>query len=519
MSVHVKLAVTIVLLSILIALGWKVVEPYILNKDQIKTSDSGQVKKAIRIAMDGWVGYYPLCSVEMKKRLRRSGYGLKCINDDADYKQRYKGLRDNQYDFAVGTVDSYILNGESVDFPGPIVSVIDESSGGDAIVAWQDKLPNIESLKQSTDAVGAFTPSSPSHHFAKAISTHFDIPVLKNNALHRLSNGSSDALKKFLARESDYAILWEPDVSKALDKKGVIRLLGTEDTQQLIVDVLIASKTLIKSDPDLVITLLRDYFKTLKFYRDNPDKLISDIADEFDLSKKKAEALLSGVEWASLSENADRWYGVNRSGFSEDALIETIESTLDVLLDNGDFNRNPIPNEDAYRLINSSFVKELDSLYANVGGFSTPNNNQDTDTDHNFERLSDEEWRRLEEVGSLKTRKIAFTSGTSTLTNEGKLQIDALISDLKHYPNFRVEVRGHTSIRGNADANLALSQQRAEAVLRYINLTHSPKPNRFRAIGFGGEKPLPLRSGESKGSRSWLYRLPRVEIALVREVI
>lgn len=519
MSVHARFAISIVFMSALLALAWKIVEPYIYDKVQKNTSDASQFTKTIHIAMDGWVGYYPLCSVEMKKRLRRSGYGLKCTNDEADYAARYQGLKENKYDFAVGTVDSYILNGEKANFPGPIVSVIDESSGGDAIVAWSDKLPNIESLKQSVDAVGAFTPNSPSHHFAKAISTHFDIPLLKDRSRQRLSNGSSDALEKFLSRETDYAILWEPDVSKALDKKGVVRILGTEDTQQLIVDVLIASQSLVKSDPDLIISVLRDYFKTLKYYRDNPDKLIADIADEFDISKKQSEALLSGVKWASLSENANRWYGVNRTGFSEDALIETIDGTLEILLDNGDFARSPIPNEDAYRLINSSFIKELDSLYSNVGGFSSSADEQTQSTQIHFEPLSDAEWARLQDVGSLKTRKIAFTSGTASLTNEGKQQIDALISDLKHYPNFRVEIRGHTSIRGNADANLALSQLRADAVLRYINLTHTPADNRFRAIGFGGQKPLPLSSGENEGSRSWLYRLPRVEIALVREVI
>lgn len=518
MNIHAKFSISIVVLCALSVLTWKIVEPYLHNTAQVNASDSAQLKGTIRIAMDAWVGYYPLCSRQMQKQLRRSGYGLKCINDNADYKSRYRGLKAQDYDFAVGTVDSYVLNGDTVDYPGPIVAVIDESKGGDAIVAWSDTLPNIQALKETATITGAFTPDSPSHHFAKAISSHFDISALKNTSMHRLTDGSEAARKTFLAKQVDFAILWEPDVTKALTQNGVTRLLGTEDTQQLIVDVLIASQSVVKDNPGLITTLLRDYFKTLKYYRNHPEEFIDDIAKEYKLPKNLAQSLLSGVQWATLIENANRWYGVNQSGFSEIAIIDTIESTLDILLDNEDFSRNPFPNEDPYRLINSGFIQQLDSLYTQSGGFTATGSKTSTSPTQ-FSRLTHNQWDQLEDIGSLKIRKIVFASGTSALTTEGKNQVDALMADLKHYPNFRVEIRGHTSIRGNQDANIALSQERAEAILRYINITYSPDSNRFRAIGKGGTQPLPLKTGENQGSRSWLYRLPRVEIALVREVI
>jgi outer membrane protein OmpA-like peptidoglycan-associated protein len=91
------------------------------------------------------------------------------------------------------------------------------------------------------------------------------------------------------------------------------------------------------------------------------------------------------------------------------------------------------------------------------------------------------------------------------------------MDDLQHYPHFRVEVRGHTGLRGDANANLALSQERADAVLRYIDVTYGLDGNRVRAIGFGDSKPLAKKPGES--DRAYNYRLPRVEIVLVRESI
>ena len=59
--------------------------------------------------------------------------------------------RDEELEFAVATVDSYILNGSPLNYPGTIVAVIDESKGGDAIVAWKDRLSSLDALKANTD--------------------------------------------------------------------------------------------------------------------------------------------------------------------------------------------------------------------------------------------------------------------------------------------------------------------------------------------------------------------------------
>ena len=42
-------------------------------------------------------------------------------------------------------------------------------------------------------------------------------------------------------------------------------------------------------------------------------------------------------------------------------------------------------------------------------------------------------------------------------------------------------------------------------------------PNRLRIVGYGSEKPLPRLPDESE--RAYGYRLPRVELSLVSEVL
>jgi outer membrane protein OmpA-like peptidoglycan-associated protein len=132
-----------------------------------------------------------------------------------------------------------------------------------------------------------------------------------------------------------------------------------------------------------------------------------------------------------------------------------------------------------------------------------------------FKALSDAEWDRLAEVGTLKVRPITFASGTSELNQDGKVELDSAAQNLAHYPNFRVVVRGHTGTGGDPASNRELSLERADAVKRYLMVTHSIDEARLRAVGYGGERPLPRAREES--DRAYQYRLPRVELYLAAE--
>ena len=515
MASHTKPALGLLVVGALAIIAWRIIQPKLEHASQVGVSDAGE-KGSIHIAVDSWVGYFPFCSQQIKSRLNRAGYALQCHDDQADYNDRFKRLKQNEYDFAVATVDSYLLNGEAYGFPGPIIAVVDESKGGDAIVANKKLGSSINELKTVDAAKIAFTPNSPSHHLMKSAATHFDVPLFKNTQAFVETQGSEEALKKLERGEVEVAVLWEPQVSKALKNAEHVRILGTEVTQELIVDILIAGQRIVKSEPEKIKALLKAFFETQKYYRSNPQQLASDLAKHYKLNKATAQTLLQGVAWASLNENAKRWYGVSGNGFSNESLISAINSAASILVESGDFAASPIPKSDPYLLVNSQFIKQLYESYGRSGGFTVAGQ-EASGKAPKFSALSPEQWQQLQDVGSLKVRKISFASGSAELTQEGRAQVDAMMQDLAHYPLFRVEIRGHTGVRGDKDANLGLSQQRAEAVLNYMNNAHKVDSNRVRAIGFGGSKPLPKRSGES--NRAYNYRLPRVEIALVGEIL
>jgi outer membrane protein OmpA-like peptidoglycan-associated protein len=392
-----------------------------------------------------------------------------------------------------------------------MIAVLDESKGGDALLAWGDKLASLDELRRSTDYKIAFTPNSPSDQLLKSVAVHFDIPRLKQRqGWPVFANGSKDALKRLLAKEVDAAILWQPDVSRALQQSSLKILLSTAQTQQLIVDVLIAGKDALRARPEMLEVLLREYFYTLKHYRENDAELLSDLEAATGLDETSVKSLLTGVEWQSLSENAKQWFGVRTSGgLPEQRLVDTIHSTIGILADYGSVAASPLPDNDPYRITYSQFIA---ALQGKLAPDDVPAPQQPAGE---FPPLSESQWEHLQPVGKLKIRPIVFASGSDALSLDDKRQLDEAAATLRHYPTFRILVRGHTSQKGDKQLNQALSQDRADAVARYLNITHGIPENRMRAVGLGGGEPLPQLAGES--DRAYNYRLPRVELILAAE--
>lgn len=515
MNIHVRIAVGLLLAGLLAALGYQFVWPEVESRLQIETTDARGTKGRIVIGVDNWIGYFPLCSDELRKRMRAKAYVLRCEDDKADYAKRLADLKSGQVQFAVATVDAYLANGAATAFPGAIVAVIDESKGGDALVAWKDKATSVESLKAARTPSIAFTPGSPSEHLLRAMAVHFDIAALRSGkgAWRVESTGSPEALKALLEKRVDGAVLWEPDVSRALATEGVVKLLSTADTQRLIVDVLIAARSVLQHDPDMVKALLGSYFDVVRHYRDNPEQLAKDVATETKLTPAQVKPMLAGVAWAGLSDNFQSWLGATPGS---NGVVDVIQSTLRVLLESGALAADPLPDRDPYRIINSQFVAAAFTA-TTTGAVAGAAAAGGPSLDQRFTALDDAQWERLRDVGSLKSLNVSFQSGTAELNYDGKTEIDQMMDVLRHYPTFRIRVRGHTALGGDPQENRQLSLERAEAVARYLNITYNVDPNRTQVIGLGASQPLPRPPGEA--DRAYQYRLPRVEVSLLSDAL
>ncbi|MDC7223548.1 MAG: OmpA family protein [Spirochaetales bacterium] len=510
-----------VLLMALVTVG-KIVQPRLQEDRIIKSSAAGDVVGEIRVALDSWIGYYPLQSPLFERLMRDEGYRIIIEDDKADYAGRMERLDAGEIDFAVCTVDAYLLNGQlslggRSDYPGVIVTVLDESKGGDAIIARKERIDNLNALKDGSNSYEiAFTPSSPSEHLLKSVGIHFGIDrILDAQGNWRKETlGAREAYQLYQQGKVDVAVLWEPYVTMALDGEESVKLLGSEDTEKMIVDVLLVRRDFALSQPEVVQLFVDQYFQTISSYQESPDLLVSDISRNVKVDGKKTSqeqinSMLRGVKWLSLEENS-RWFGISDGGASfEDEILQAINSALDTLIEYGDFPNNPLPNSgDPWSIISPDFVE---SAYLRNGQLTE--GNYENSLEKKFSFLKESQWEKASIVGNFKILPISFMSGLGELDYNGEIQCDIIAERLSHYPNFRILIKGHTGTAGDTAANLELSQARADAVKDYFVLHYNIDSNRIRAIGMGGEEPLERKDGES--SRAFSYRLKRVEVYLV----
>lgn len=101
------------------------------------------------------------------------------------------------------------------------------------------------------------------------------------------------------------------------------------------------------------------------------------------------------------------------------------------------------------------------------------------------------------EVGQkIILRNIQFETAKWTLLPESFEQLDSLVDLLLKFPNMKVEISGFTDNKGKPKDNLVLSQNRAEAVVRYL-VEAGVDAEQLVAKGYGQDQPVDTNDHEA----------------------
>jgi outer membrane protein OmpA-like peptidoglycan-associated protein len=85
---------------------------------------------------------------------------------------------------------------------------------------------------------------------------------------------------------------------------------------------------------------------------------------------------------------------------------------------------------------------------------------------------------------------VSFKPGTAELEPRSVPILDTVVSTLQGNPSIlEVEVQSHTDERGDDAANLELTEQRAQVVMKYL-VDKGVEPSRLTAHGYGETQPL-----------------------------
>ncbi|HKS27018.1 MAG TPA: OmpA family protein [Pyrinomonadaceae bacterium] len=111
----------------------------------------------------------------------------------------------------------------------------------------------------------------------------------------------------------------------------------------------------------------------------------------------------------------------------------------------------------------------------------------------------------LDEYEAQESRAILFRTGSAVLNQEAKAALDELARKAEQAKGYLVEISGYTDASGSVSRNRRLSQQRADAVVRYLVENHNiPLRRIITPFGYGEAKAVSdnrTREGRAENRR------------------
>ncbi len=114
---------------------------------------------------------------------------------------------------------------------------------------------------------------------------------------------------------------------------------------------------------------------------------------------------------------------------------------------------------------------------------------------------------------SSKKVSIEFDLGSATIKPSSYATLQSIANDFIVAEGLLATIEGHTDNTGNPDANMSLSQQRADAVKNWL-MNKNPKlfKNKITSVGYGQDRPVDSNADNNSASNRAHNR--RVEIKL-----
>ncbi len=437
---------------------------------------------------DSWAGYFWLRQGTdpqsvFGKLLQGQGLSLK-YEDEPDQAKRAQKMSAGSYDFVMTTADQVLTN----PFGAKIVSMVDVSAGGDAVVLRKG-LKSLDDIKP--DMKVAYARATPSETLLRTLALRFEAVDL--NRLKAVEVTVADEAWALLNEgKVDVAVLWQPFTGLAR-RQGYAVPLTSADARNVILDVLLASK---KTDPVVVQKFVSAYCQAMQFYVSRPEELRKAIGVDSKAKDQELADLAQGINFVPCEESNRLWF---QNGLFDQRKLVIAE----IVGANGKqdlLDPQPLLVHTKADEQRRGAIASLDpSLVAPV---------KSTQQEDTFTPLPGKEATTRPVVGSLRIDKVKFAKDSATLTPESVQVLERFRATLNDFPGLRVLVAGHTSSFGDPAFNKALSQARADAVANFFVSKGYPRA-RFNTIGYGSSQPLPNTPPKSTVNQ-------RTEIKLIR---
>jgi NitT/TauT family transport system substrate-binding protein len=219
--------------------------------------------ESMSIGLSTWVGYGPLYIAEAKGFFKDEGIEVEIVKME-DPKTRMPALIAGRISLAATTIDT-VLNFYSADHPLTYVFALDDSSGGDGIVATS-------AVKTVADLKGkkvGYAEGSVSQFFLAVLLKEAGL-TLKDVDTQNMTAG--DAGAAFVAGRLDAAVTWEPWLTRGKQAKDSHLLVDSSTTPGLITDIITTTDSYAKEHSDDLKKLYAAWVKAVEWQKANPDE-------------------------------------------------------------------------------------------------------------------------------------------------------------------------------------------------------------------------------------------------------
>ena len=138
------------------------------------------------------------------------------------------------------------------------------------------------------------------------------------------------------------------------------------------------------------------------------------------------------------------------------------------------------------------------AMYAAADKYLLKSLSFDYSSQHTFDPLTLDIYLEPVRSGrSVVLNNLFFDTNKYELKPRSRTELNRLIEFLRQYRDVQIEVSGYTDNVGTPEANLQLSQRRAQSVVEYLS-GHGISANRLRSKGYGEKYPLAANDTEPR---------------------
>ncbi|HRC60404.1 OmpA/MotB domain protein [Candidatus Propionivibrio aalborgensis] len=374
---------------------------------------------------------------------------------------------------------------------GRAVMIVDNTRGGDAVIARNPAIASIEDLAGRSVALLQFTPS---HGMLIDAIENSSLSARKKDSIRMVfinaEEGTAGVRAAFESANVEAAVLWDPDLALAQRAvKGSRIVYSTKTATNLIFDVMVCdSRLLAKPEGQAVIQkFVEGWMEGVQAARSNPDNAVDALVNTEEFFKLLADkegkpfikSLFSNLVWTGVEDNA-RILGL-AGGTNH---YERVYRRFDEIYRKAGALANPkspvITPQDSfdYRFIKSMLARDKSASEAAAKPQETFSQAALKDATQNAAIVT-------------KPVMVGFSTGTAELTKRAQKTIDEeMVPFIENNGKAYFEVSGNSDSTGSREVNLRISGARAKAVVDYLNVQWEFPRDRFKIVGNGPDRPL-----------------------------